>query len=59
MRAISDTLVTRLREFGALTAHEGVEPRASNTEAVVELRRRPAAARASVPPILLSCAESA
>ncbi|WP_433008372.1 DUF4062 domain-containing protein [Kribbella sp. CA-294648] len=37
MRAISDTLVTRLREFGALSTHQGVEPRTSNTEAVIEL----------------------
>lgn len=41
MRAISDTVVTRLREFGALSAHEGVEPRASNTEAVVEVPASP------------------
>jgi hypothetical protein len=41
MRAINDTVVTRLREFGALSAHEGVESRASNTEAVVELPASP------------------
>lgn len=41
MRAINDTLVTRLREFGALSAHQGVESRASNAEAVVELPPSP------------------
>jgi len=41
MRAMNDTMVTRLREFGALSAHEGVESRASNTEAVVELPPSP------------------
>jgi uncharacterized protein DUF4062 len=42
MRSITDTLVGRLREFGALSAHDGVEPRTSSTEAVVEM---PAPAR--------------
>lgn len=37
MRAIGDTVVTRLREFGAIAAQTGVELRTSNTEAVVEL----------------------
>jgi hypothetical protein len=41
MRAISDNLVGRLREFGALSASEGVEPRTSSTEAVVELPEPP------------------